>query len=198
MKKVVLISSALLTFVIGIYFYYYSDSQKYVLESESGSNQKIVSSNSLTMMYETEYQSGEYQVSSDSVWPESGYIFNENLSKCENGGRLTWDDVNKKVLLQTNTSDKCFVYFDYSLLISFSIESSPGNTIDYYNAEREMTWNEWINSEYNVSGYVIYNGNYVSRKASCLSIGNVGYVSVSDLIIANQNYFINTDAICPM
>ena len=40
------------------------------------------------------------------------------------------------------TSDKCFVYFDYSLLISFSIESSPGNTIDYYNAEREMTWNE--------------------------------------------------------
>ena len=50
----------------------------------------------------------------------------------------------------------------------------------------------------NVSGYVIYNGNYVSRKASCLSIGNVGYVSVLDLIIANQNYFINTDAICPM
>ena len=112
MKKVVLISSVLLTFVIGIYFYYYSDCQKYVLESESGSNQKIVSSNSLTMMYETEYQSGEYQVSSDSVWPGSGYIFNENLSKCENGGILTRNDENKKVLLQTNTSDKCFVYFD--------------------------------------------------------------------------------------
>ena len=33
------------------------------------------------------------------MWPESGYIFNENLSKCENGGILTWDDENKKVFL---------------------------------------------------------------------------------------------------
>ena len=111
MKKVVLISSVLLTFVIGIYFYYYSDSQKYVLESGS-SNPKIVSSNSLTMMYETEYQSGEYQVASDTTWPQDGYIFNETLSKCENGGVLSWDNENKKVLLQTNTSDKCYVYFD--------------------------------------------------------------------------------------
>ena len=68
MKKVVLISSVLLTFVIGVYFYYYSNSQKYVLESCS-SNQNIVSSNSLAMMYETEYQSGEYQVTSDTTWP---------------------------------------------------------------------------------------------------------------------------------
>ena len=111
MKKVVLISSVLLTFVIGVYFYYYSDSQKYVLENAS-SYQKVISSNSLTMMYETDYQSGEYQVSSDNAWPQDGYVFNETLSKCENGGILTWDDENKKVLLQTNISDKCFVYFD--------------------------------------------------------------------------------------
>ena len=74
--------------------------------------QNILNTNSLTMMYETDYQSGEYQVSSDTTWPQDGYIFNERLSKCENGGVLSWDDENKKVLLQTNTSDKCFVYFD--------------------------------------------------------------------------------------
>ena len=110
MKKVLLISGILLTFVIGVYFYYYSDSQKSVLENSK--SKQIISSNSLTMMYETEYQSGEYQVSTETTWPQEGYIFNEALSKCENGGVLTWDDENKKVLLQTNTSDKCYIYFD--------------------------------------------------------------------------------------
>ena len=110
MKKVVLISGVLLTFIIGVYVYYYSNSQKYVLKNEY-SNQ-IMSANSLIMMYETDAGSGEYQVSSDSMWPTNGYTFNETLSKCENGSILTWDDENKRVLLQANTSDKCYVYFD--------------------------------------------------------------------------------------
>ena len=110
MKKVLLISGILLTFVIGVYFYYYSDNEKYVLEN--GKSKQIINSNSLTMMYKTEYQSGEYQISTDTTWPQEGYTFNEALSKCENGGILTWDDENKKVLLQINTSDKCYVYFD--------------------------------------------------------------------------------------
>lgn len=104
MKKVLLISGILLTFVIGVYFYYYSDSQKSVLENSK--SKQIINSNSLTMMYETEYQSGEYQVSTETTWPQEGYTFNESLSKCENGSKLTWDDENKKILLQTNTSDK--------------------------------------------------------------------------------------------
>ena len=110
MKKVLLISGILLTFVIGVYFYYYSDSQKSVLENSK--SKQIINSNSLTMMYETEYQSGEYQVSTETTWPQEGYTFNESISKCENGSKLTWDDENKKILLQTNTSDKCYVYFD--------------------------------------------------------------------------------------
>ena len=66
----------------------------------------ILNTNSLTMMYETDYQSGEYQVSSDTSWPQSGYSFNEELSKCENGSILTWNEESKKVLMQANTSDK--------------------------------------------------------------------------------------------
>ena len=116
MKKVVLISSVLLIFIIGVYAYYYSDKQKYVLLDEI-SNQ-VINTNSLTLMYETEYQSGEYQVSSDSVWPQSGYTFNEELSKCENGSTLIWNDESKQVLMQANTSDKCYVYFDKEPLLS--------------------------------------------------------------------------------
>ena len=72
MKKVMLISSVLLTIIIGVYFYCRLDSDKYVLESRS-SNQKV-NTNALTMMYETEANSGEYVVSSDTSWPQEGYV----------------------------------------------------------------------------------------------------------------------------
>ncbi len=101
MKKTVLISCVLLTFIIGIY--YYSNNNGFVLQDEV--DNQIINTNALTMMYETEYQSGEYQVSSDSVWPQEGYTFNEELSKCENGSTLIWNDESKQVLLQANTSD---------------------------------------------------------------------------------------------
>ena len=74
--------------------------------------EKVMNTNALTMMYETEAGSGEYQVSSDTTWPQDGYIFNERLSGCENGSALTWDDERKAVILSTNVSDKCYVYFD--------------------------------------------------------------------------------------
>ena len=82
-----------------------------VIVSNEESNQ-LINTNALTMMYETEYHSGEYQVSSDITWPKDGYVFNEQLSKCENGSSLTWNDENKKVIMQANTSDKCYIYFD--------------------------------------------------------------------------------------
>ena len=74
--------------------------------------EKVMNTNALTMMYETEAGSGEYQVSSDTTWPQEGYVFNERLSGCENGSKLTWDDERKAVILSTTVSDKCYVYFD--------------------------------------------------------------------------------------
>ena len=71
-----------------------------------------VNTNVITMMYEIESGSGEYQVSSNNAWPQKGYEFNDELSKCENGSILIWDDENKKILMQANTSDKCYIYFD--------------------------------------------------------------------------------------
>ena len=132
MKKFALISCVLLTFIIGVYFYYYSDNEKYVLENSK--SKQIINSNSLTLMYETEEDSGEYQVSSDNTWPQEGYAFNETLSKCENGSSLTWNSESNRVILEANTSDRCYVYFDVVLppiLVEYiTTEAYTGNDGD--------------------------------------------------------------------
>ena len=42
--------------------------------------------------------------------PVSGYTFNSTLSGCENGGTVTYDGTD--VTMKSNTSDKCYLYFD--------------------------------------------------------------------------------------
>lgn len=66
----------------------------------------------LGLLLETEVGSGIYETSSSDTYPTSGYKFNSELSKCENGGELSRDDVNKKVVFSGNVSDKCYIYFD--------------------------------------------------------------------------------------
>ena len=110
MKKKRLVASFIgVIILVLVVILQYQPSNNFVLKSE---NNMVVSENMLTMMYETEADSGEYQVSSDITWPQDGYVFNESLSSCENGSTLSWDDGNKRVLMQANTSDKCYVYFD--------------------------------------------------------------------------------------
>ena len=55
----------------------------------------------LTLMLETEAGSGTYEKSTSSSWPGDNYIFNENLSACENGGKLSWNDEKKAVILNS-------------------------------------------------------------------------------------------------
>lgn len=112
MKKKILILSSLIMFalIVSMVTLFYGDSDKAIFES--GKNNTVVRSNALTMMYETEAGSGEYAVSSNTTWPQEGYVFNERLSSCENGGILSWNSETKRVVMKTNTSDKCYVYFD--------------------------------------------------------------------------------------
>ena len=99
--------------------------------------------NELSMMLETTPGSGQYEITTASEWPAEGYTFNSELSKCENGGKLSWDVTNKKVVFNGTASDKCYIYFDKGApTISFTI----GGTI--YNADPGMTWEEWLNSTY--------------------------------------------------
>ena len=130
MNKKFLVGSiaGFLLVVISLYFYAVDDGNTNLVKFNEDSKQTL-NSNAITMMYETGADSGEYQVSSDTTWPQDGYVFNERLSGCENGSTLTWDDENKKVLMQANTSDKCYVYFD--VYTGISIAYSEGTPTTY-------------------------------------------------------------------
>ena len=90
------------------------------------SNNDIISNNDnitnnannsmFAIMLETEAGSGEYQESKSNTWPGDGYIFNENLSNCDNGSELSWNEELGAVNLKTNIADRCFVYFDVYVL----------------------------------------------------------------------------------
>lgn len=145
----------------------------------------------ISMMLETASGSGEYEKTTASEWPTEGYIFNAELSKCENGGELSWDAENNKVLMSGNTSDKCYVYFDKVNIITFTINGTE------YNAIEGMTWGKWVNSEYNIekkyglecekiNGNVIFKLNNGGYYVSETSIGIL--LNGTDIIIANGNY----------
>ena len=152
----------------------------------------------ISMMLETASGSGEYEKTTASEWPTDGYIFNTELSKCENGSTLSWDAENNKVVMSGNTSDKCYVYFDKVInIISFTINGTE------YNAIEVMTWGKWVNSEYNIekkygleckeiNGAVIFklnSGGYYVSEAS------LGVLHGNDIIIANGSYIHQTSGI---
>ena len=66
----------------------------------------------LTMNLEQTAGIGDYKTVTQSEWPTEGYEFNKELSKCENGSEISWDDTKKVVVVSGNLSDKCYVYFD--------------------------------------------------------------------------------------
>ena len=123
------------------------------------------SKNMLSMMLETEAGSGNYEMTTRESWPTEGYIFNTELSKCENGGELSWDDTNKIVLMSGNVSDKCYVYFDMIpsvLLADFVISQYngiQGNNNIYYH-DSSLT-NGAKDNSYRYSGSSDTTNNYV-------------------------------------
>ena len=163
-KKILVISSlVLIALIVSIIALFYSDNDKVIIES--GKNNTIVRSNAITMMYETGYQTGEYQVTSDNAWPESGYTFNETLSKCENGSKIYWDSNTNRVMMEATTADKCYVYFNvvvYMNIDDISI-SSTHNRITV-NVSDISTNTEILNYHYaiNDSEYITTNSNIYS------------------------------------
>ena len=72
-------------------------------------------SNLISMMIETDYGTGKYQIFESSTWPSNDYVLNEEKSGCENGGTIFWNEETKKIVLKGNISDKCYVYFDVGI-----------------------------------------------------------------------------------
>ena len=82
------------------------------INNNTNPNNYKKNNNGISMMLEKTEGTGDYEVSTLSSWPTENYTFNTTLSKCVNGGELSWDDKNKIVLMSGNVSDKCYVYFD--------------------------------------------------------------------------------------
>lgn len=96
--------------ILGIItFTFYQREVKVVIES---GNKKSVTTNSLSINLETAAGSGLYEEATNSSWPSEGYVFNSELSRCERGSEIIWDNANKRVVVSSITSDKCYVYFD--------------------------------------------------------------------------------------
>lgn len=110
MKKYKIVILVCAFTLLGIFTCRVSKTSNIYEENENYQMKKQV--NTISMMLETEAGSGKYEMTTRDSWPTEGYVFNSTLSKCENGGELSWDDTNKKVLMSGNISDKCYVYFD--------------------------------------------------------------------------------------
>ena len=107
MKKKIIILSVLVITIFGLYIFN-NKSNKKTLNNFN----VIKNKNTIGLLLETKVGSGEYEESDSETYPTESYVFNSTLSKCENGGELTWDDTTKKVVFSGTTSDKCYIYFD--------------------------------------------------------------------------------------
>ena len=111
MKKIAFLVFGIIIGSFSMFFYNYLTNSNDSYENVNN-NEVIRYNDTISMMLETEAGSGNYKMTTANGWPTDGYVFNTILSKCENGGELSWDDTNKRVLMSGNVSDKCYVYFD--------------------------------------------------------------------------------------
>ena len=185
MKKRVLYSIIILFFGVVIGRFSYLDFNKDEVDAKTMQKKSV---ETISMLLETEYGSGNYEMTTRESWPTEGYTFNSDLSVCERGSELSWDDENKRVLMSGNTSDKCYVYFDaLKKTIIFYI-----NDVEF-TAEENMTWKEWINSSYNTDNICSLE---CEKYVRCTNVGgNLPYylfrvesVLADDLVINYEKY----------
>ena len=120
----------ILVFVLTIYNIIYKNNNIYL-------NNKDAAPNFISIMLEETVGSGEYKVSKSNKWPSKGYVFNKEMSYCNNGSTLTWNENDNSVSVNINKTDKCYVYFDiYQLTLAEYIKSqytgTQGDNALYY------------------------------------------------------------------
>ena len=116
-KKYIILSIIVLVLLITFVtsFNYFKTSNNYVEDSVNNQT-KIIKG--ISMNLEQTAGAGDYKTVTQSSWPTEGYKFNTELSRCENGSTLSWDDSKKTVVMNGNVSDKCYVYFDKVLTLA--------------------------------------------------------------------------------
>lgn len=79
----------ILTLISSLLFVNYNKKDDYIYNDVATIKKN---DDTLSIMLETEVKSGIYEKSSSSNWPDKGYKFNAKLSRCDNGGELSWDN----------------------------------------------------------------------------------------------------------
>ncbi len=205
-KNILLISGGLLTLIIVIITII-------IVNSSNNNNEiinnkrEIVNNSFLTLMIEQE--DGTYLESTSNTWPGEGYIFNSELSACQNGGELDYDSNTNKVILYNNKSDGCYIYFDIytkpvinsinlvettnnSITINISTTTGTNPITNYYyiinnNTPISTTSNSHTFSgldsgtTYNIEVYVIDSLGYESNRAT-LSVETENATLLADYI----------------
>ena len=131
-KKYIIFSIVTLVLLVALItsFNYFKTTNTYI--DDSFNNQTKITKG-ISMNLEQTAGAGDYKTVTRSSWPTEGYKFNAELSRCENGSTLSWDDTKKAVIVSGNLSDKCYVYFDIIppiTLAEYVISQYTGNQGD--------------------------------------------------------------------
>ena len=171
-KKYIILSIITLVLLIAFVtsFNYFKTSNTYV---ENNSNNQTKITKGISMNLEQTAGAGDYKQVTQSNWPGDDYAFNAELSKCENGSTLSWDNTKNVVVFSGNVSDKCYVYFDKYVLpvindvtvevaytsVHVKVDASEGsNKIEgyyYYLGQRPVQLNG--NNEYTYTNLTLGN-----------------------------------------
>ena len=127
-KKYIILSIITLVLLIAFVtsFNYFKTSNTYV---ENNSNNQTKITKGISMNLEQTAGAGDYKQVTQSNWPGDDYAFNAELSKCENGSTLSWDNTKNVVVFSGNVSDKCYVYFDIWIPPSIADYCSSGTDL---------------------------------------------------------------------
>ena len=72
--------------LLSVFLIIYFNNKKNVFKEDNTKSELF------SYMIETSAGSGDYEMVTDNKWLGEGYVFNESLSGCENGSKLTWND----------------------------------------------------------------------------------------------------------
>ena len=184
-KKYAIFTVIIFILLVTIFTYFSTLKQNNIYKEESIKSTKITKG--ISMMLEQNSGAGDYELSTLNDFPTDGYIFNDLLSKCENGSELFWNDEKKKVVLKGNVSDKCYVYLDkYNLpVIKNVVVSNITSTSLTINVTSEKGTNDIASYYYSISSNS-NDTNFVNDVSNSYSFSN---------LISNTTYFIKVYAV---
>ena len=191
-KKIMIISSMILvigvlitTIIVNSYESYTIIESGHIIKDKSN----VVG---VVLLQESEGSSTYVEQTGENAdqFPTTGYHINLEKSKCENGGTVSYDSTNNKVLIDTNITDKCYVYFDVGDTPSWGGSGSGGGA-----------FSEITGSSSNYGAFsVVDNGSTVTttitriRTTSFMVESNNSNISVSNNVM-NIDYIGSGNAI---